>query len=108
MSEEVGSVIVAKGRHYVGGFIACPDADLSRPELSLCVVGSSDRGRLLATALALGIGRIGWAPGVRHLATSSLRIDGPPDEPVQADGDVIGGLPAMFSVAPETLRMIAK
>ncbi len=107
MSEEVGSVVVAKGRHYAGGFVACPDADLSRPELSLCILESSDRGRLLATALALGIGRIGWAPGVRHTAAPSLHIDGPPDEPIQADGDVIGGLPAMFSVARETLQMLA-
>ncbi len=106
-SEEVGSVIVANGRFYAGGFIACPDADLSRPELSLCVLGSSGRGRLLMTALALGIGRIAWAPGVRHLAAPSLHIDGPPEEPVQADGDIVGGLPAMFSVATETLQMLA-
>ena len=106
-SEEVGSVVIANGRFYAGGFIACPDADLSRPELSLCVLRSSDRGRLLATAAALGIGRIAWAPGVRHLATPFLHIDGPPDEPVQADGDVVCGLPAMFSVATETLQMLA-
>lgn len=107
LSEEVGSVIVANGRHYAGGFVACPDADLYRPELALCVLRSSDRGGLLATALALGVGQILWAPGVRHLVTPSLYVDGPSDEPVQADGDIVGGLPAMFSVAAETLQMLA-
>ncbi len=104
---EVGSVIVAKGRHYAGGFVACPTADLTRPELSLCLLSSSTRPQVLATALALGIGRIGWAPGVRHLATPMLHVDGPADEPVQADGDIVGTLPATFSVAPETVRMLA-
>lgn len=103
---EVGSVIVANGRHYAGGFVACPTADLTRPELSLCLLSSSTRPNVLATALALGIGRIGWAPGVRHLSTPLLHVDGPADEPVQADGDIVGTLPATFSVAPETLRML--
>ena len=106
-SEEVGSVVVAKGRFYAGGFVACPDADLSRPELALCVLGSSGRGRILTTALALGVGGITWAPGVRHLVVPSLYIDGPSEDPVQADGDVVGGLPAMFSVATETLQILA-
>lgn len=104
---EVGSVIVANGRHYAGGFIACPTADLSRPELSLCLLNSSTRPQVLATALALGIGRIGWAPGVSHLSLPMLHVEGPADEPVQADGDIVGTLPATFSVAPETLRMLA-
>ena len=106
-SEEVGSVVVAKGRFYAGGFVACPDADLSRPELALCVLRSSGRGRILTTALALGVGGITWAPGVRHLVVPSLYIDGPSEDPVQADGDVVGGLPAMFSVATETLQILA-
>lgn len=103
---EVGSVIVANGRHYAGGFIACPAASLSRPELSLCLLRSSTRPQVLATALALGIGQIAWAPGVRHLSAPILHVDGPADEPVQADGDIVGTLPATFSVAPETLRML--
>lgn len=103
---EVGSVIVANGRHYAGGFVACPTADLSRPELSLCLLNSSTRPKVLSTALALGIGRIGWAPGVAHLSAPMLHVDGPADEPVQADGDIVGTLPATFSVAPETLRVL--
>ena len=103
---EVGSVIVANGRHYAGGFVACPTADLSRPELSLCLLNASTRLQVLATALALGIGRIGWAPGVSHLSAPMLHVDGPADEPVQADGDIVGTLPATFSVAPGTLRML--
>ena len=88
------------------GFVACPEADLSRPELALCLLGSSNRGRLLGAALALGIGRIAWAPGVRHLSAPALHVDGPADEPVQADGDIVGGLPAKFSVATGTVRML--
>lgn len=105
-SVEVGSVIVAKGRHYAGGFVACPTADLTRPELSLCLLSSSTRLQVLAAALGLGTGRIGWVPGVSHLSVPMLHVDGPADEPVQADGDIVGTLPATFSVAPETLRML--
>ena len=104
---EAGSVIVARGRHYAGGFVACPTADLERPELSLCLLGSSSRLQVLAAALALGIGRIGWASGVSHLSVPMLHVDGPADEPVQADGDIVGTLPATFSVTQETLRMLA-
>lgn len=84
----------------------CPTADLSRPALSLCLLNASTRLQVLATALALGIGRIGWAPGVSHLSAPMLHVDGPADEPVQADGDIVGTLPATFSVAPGTLRML--
>ncbi len=105
-AREVGSVIVAKGRHYAGGFVACPTADLTRPELSLCLLSSSTRLQVLAAALGLGTGRIGWVPGVSHLSVPMLHVDGPADEPVQADGDIVGTLPATFSVAPETLRML--
>ena len=105
-SMEVGSVVVAKGRHYAGGFVACPDADLSQPELGLCLLSSSRRGPLLAASLALGLGRIAWAPGVRHLTAPAVQVNGPADEPVQADGDIVGRLPAAFSIAPETVRML--
>lgn len=103
---DVGSVVVAKGRYYAGGFVACPEADLFRPELALCLLRSSHRGQLLAAALALGVGLIAWAPGVGHRITPALTVDGPPGEPVQADGDIVGTLPARFSVAPETVRML--
>jgi YegS/Rv2252/BmrU family lipid kinase len=103
---EVGSVVVANGRYYAGGFVACPQADLFRPELALCLLKSSDRPQLLAAALALGVGRIAWAPGVRHDIVADFSIDGPEGEPLQADGDIVGSLPARFSVAPETVRLL--
>ena len=106
-SAEVGSVIIANGRHYAGGFVACPEADLGRPELGLCLLSSSRRGPLLSASLALGLGHIAWAPGVRHLFSSMIHVEGPADEPVQADGDIVSSLPANFSTAPETVRLLA-
>ena len=103
---DVGSVVIANGRYYAGGFVACPEADLRRPDLALCLIGSSSRGQILAAALALGIGRIVWAPGVSHRMVPAFSIDGPRDEPVQADGDIVGTLPATFSIAPETVRLL--
>ena len=76
---------------------------LFRPDLSLCLLSSSSRLQLLATSLALGIGRIGWAPGVGHLTVPSLHVEGPRGEPVQADGDIVAHLPAAFQLSPEPL-----
>jgi YegS/Rv2252/BmrU family lipid kinase len=104
---EVGSVVVANGRHYAGGYIACPEADLSRPELALCVLASPGRGQILAAAIGLGVGRIAEVPGIDHRVETAFTIDGPGDEPIQADGDIVGTLPATFAVAPEPVEMLA-
>ena len=40
------------------------------------------------------------------LAAERLQIDGPPGEPVQADGDVIATLPARIEALPAALALI--
>jgi YegS/Rv2252/BmrU family lipid kinase len=104
---DVGSIVIGNGRHYAGGFVACPAARLDQPQFELCILPSAERSRLMATALSLGIGHIAWAPGVRHVTSTSLHVSGPDDEPIQADGEIVGSLPATFSVAPTTIDLLA-
>lgn len=100
-----GAVILAKGQHYAGRFVCAPDARLEAPSLELCLFRAGSRLAILRYALALALGSIHRQPDVEILSVREAEIEGPPDDPVQGDGDLIGQLPARIAVAPETLLL---
>lgn len=100
-----GAVILAKGQHYAGRFVCAPDARLEAPSLELCLFRAGSRLAILRYALALALGRIHRQYDVEILSIREAEIEGPPDDPVQGDGDLIGQLPARIAVAPETLLL---
>lgn len=99
-------VVAARGRHYGGAFVIAADADLSRPEFRVLALKDGGRGAVLRQAAALGLGRFERLPGLRTVVAKALEVDGPADEPVQADGDVVGYLPARIEIAPRPLMVI--
>jgi hypothetical protein len=42
----------------------------------------------------------------RILPATRVQIEGPPGEPVQADGDIIATLPTRIEVLPEALELV--
>ena len=60
---------------------------------------------VLRFAAALALGRLQRLADAALLPATELRIDGPPPEPVQADGDIIARLPATIEIAAASLEI---
>ena len=103
---DCASAILANGRYYAGRYVAAPEASLDRPSYELVLFEHGGRWAVLRYALALGLGRLHKAKGVRILRAREISIDGDSREPVHADGDVIGTLPVRFTIASERLEVL--
>jgi diacylglycerol kinase (ATP) len=99
-------LIAAKARRYGGGFIAAPRADLARPEFQVLVARRPGRLAHLGYALALGIGQLSRAPGMRTSAGVDVRIDAPAGLPIQADGDIVAATPAKIEILRDALTLL--
>lgn len=104
---EAASAIIGKGHFYGGRFVACPGARLDRPRFEVFLSERQGRGPLLSNALALAGDRLARQPGTRLVEGTTVTIEGPEDEPVQADGDLLTRLPVTITIAREPLRVIA-
>ncbi|KAF0805172.1 hypothetical protein A167_03538 [Alcanivorax sp. S71-1-4] len=96
------SAVIANARHYGGSFILTRQADLTRPALQVLLFTRPDRGQLLKCLLALPFGAMERVPGVVSVSARDIQVAVPPgglDEPLQADGDPAGVLPAAVKVA---------
>ena len=100
------SVIVAKGRHYAGRYLLAPEASIEEPLFQVCLF---ERGGPLAVArygLALQTGRLPRRPDLRRLPARRVVIEGPPDDPVQGDGDTIARLPIEIAIVPDAVDLV--
>ena len=100
------SVIVAKGRFYGGRFVCAPDARLEASEFQVCLFGRRGPWNALRYAAALGRGRLPRLADVRILAARRVTIEGPADDPIQGDGDIIARLPVTLEVLPAALGIV--
>ena len=103
---DCASAIVAKGRFYAGRYVAAPAASLDRASFELVLFEQGSRFAVLRYAVALGLGRLHKARGVRIVRARDIAINGNAYEPVHADGDVIGTLPVRFTIAEERLAVL--
>lgn len=105
-TEEVASVIVAKGHYYGGRFVCAPDARLDLPELHVCLFPQAGRWNALRYLWGVTTGRLGHFPDYRVIRGSRVLIDGPESEAVQGDGDVVARLPVEIAVVPWGLPVL--
>lgn len=104
---EARSVIIAKGRLYAGRFVLAPAARHDDPSFQVCLFGRGGGWAIAGYLLALALGRLERHSDVRLLTGREVHIDGPAEEPVQADGDPAGHLPVRIGVWPEPLMLLA-
>ncbi|MFQ5468432.1 MAG: diacylglycerol/lipid kinase family protein [Kiloniellaceae bacterium] len=103
---QAASVVVANGRHYGGPYTCAPDARLEQPcfhvGLFMCP------GALAAAryAGALARGTLATRADYRLITGRRVAIDGPPGDPVQADGDVAARLPVEIEIMPAALDLM--
>ena len=104
---EAASVVVAKGRLYAGPYVAAPAARLDSPEFQVCLFQRGGRWNAIRYAVALTLGLLPRLSDYRIVSGRAIRIEGPPGDPVQGDGDIIAHLPAEIRLAPVSLSLMA-
>jgi len=104
---EAASVVVSNARFYGGRFLLAPGASLNDPLLHVCLFRYGDPYHILRYAMALQNGILRQGDTFRIVTGRDIRIEGDPDAPLQADGDVIARLPVRISPLPHALRMVA-
>jgi diacylglycerol kinase (ATP) len=97
------TVLVSNGK-YAGSILFDPEADLSDGQFEVMTLDPPTLLRCLAqTYLALLEGY----PKIDYVRADAVRMDSRQRLSVQADGEVLGELPARFWVLPKALRVVA-
>lgn len=103
---EAASAVIAKGHFYGGTFVCCPDARLEEPWFQVCLFDRPGTWATLRYTLALGMGRLARLKDLRLVRARTLTIEGPEGNPLQADGDGMGQLPAVLEIREEPLLLV--
>ena len=98
-------VAVGNAPAFAGGMRICPKALLDDGRLDVVLVDDRRGWRILELLPLVFVGRHVGRPGVAYRQARTVRVEGPASAAVQADGEVVGGLPATFSVRAGTLRL---
>ena len=98
-------VAVGNAPAYAGGMRVCPRASVDDGFLDVLQVGDLHRWRILGLLPLVFLGRHVGRPGVEYRQARTVRVEGPADAAVHADGEIVGGLPAEFSVCAGALRL---
>jgi YegS/Rv2252/BmrU family lipid kinase len=107
--EVIARFVVAGNAHsYGGGFRLTPRAELTDPNLDLCIFDSESRTEYLRFAMASVAGWHPVMPGVTYRKVRNARIvsAAKEDAPVQLDGEVTGGLPLCLEAIPGGVKLL--
>lgn len=100
------SAIACKGRHYGGPFVVAPKADLTAASFQILIF---ERGGIFNTCrfgIALLLGRLHRARGVRLIEAEDALIECPEGGAVQGDGELLTQLPLTLSIAEPRLEVL--
>lgn len=103
---DVFLLAVGNCRYYAGGMKICPSAYFDDGLLDLCVAGDLGRAEVLLALARVFRGTHVKQRKVHYTKAHTIRVDGPSHVLIQADGQVIGGLPATFTLKQRALKVI--
>lgn len=101
-----GLVLIGNGRLYGGQFNLFPKADLRDGVFDICVFPRVDWITLARCGPGLLFSGTVPASVTTLFQSGSLTLTSDVKTPLQVDGELIGHLPATFSIAPAKLRII--
>ncbi len=100
------SLIVARAAHYGGAFLLSREAGLEKQSLQAFLFEGRGPLSVMRYSLALALGRLERARGVRRLPVESVKILGPEGLPLQADGDSVGQTPVEIGLSERSLTLL--
>jgi diacylglycerol kinase (ATP) len=100
------TVIAVTGRLYAGSWVIAPQANLAEPMLDLVLFRRSGRLAALRYLAALSLGRLSHRADVTLLRCRSASLSAAQPLPVQADGEIVGFLPAALGIAERPLYLV--
>ena len=101
-----GLVVIGNGRFYGGSFRVFPGADLRDGLLEVCVFPTVNWFTLARCGPPILLGGTLPSSATQVFRTASLTLTSAAPVALQVDGELIGQLPARFSVERERLRVI--
>jgi diacylglycerol kinase (ATP) len=107
VSGEVCAVIMNNGRYGGGGMLTAPDADLTDGLLDVLIIGDISKPDLLWSLPRIYKGTHLTHPKVTLKKVKEIEIRSAQTVPLQADGELLGQVPAKFHVLPSALNIIA-
>jgi len=100
-------ILIGNGRLYGGQFNLFPKADLNDGKLDVCVIPKVNWITLARCSPSLLLqGKLPASQAILFSA-DSFTLKSPSATPLQLDGELIGHLPATFSIQRSKLRVIA-
>lgn len=103
---EAASVIVAKAQRYGGAYTCAPAARLHDTHFHVCLFERSGRVATVRYVLALARGKLAARTDYRIVTGRQISITGPHNDPVQADGDLVAGLPVEIDMVDAALSLV--
>ncbi len=99
-------VLIGNGRYYGGRYPVFPRADLRNGKMEVCVFPRTNWLTLLRCARMFAFGADLPASAAKTFATERLTLTSPTEAPLEVDGELIGHLPASFTIERQKLRVI--
>lgn len=99
-------VVVGNMKYYGGKLSVTPFADLERDVLDVCVFRRKGWANILRYTWGVLRGKHLTFPDVEYFTVEGLRVTSSGRTHIQADGDILGYLPAEFSIAKEMVSII--
>ena len=105
IQEKVCTVLVSNGKYGGGGMFAAPEADLSDGLLDVLIIGDLSKPDLLWSLPRVYRGTHLTHPKITLKKARDIEIRSDASVFLQADGELLGGLPACFYVLPSLLNV---
>ena len=106
IQEKVCTVLVSNGKYGGGGMFAAPEADISDGLLDVLIIGDLSKPDLLWSLPRVYRGTHLTHPKVTLKKARDIEIRSDDSVSLQADGELLGGLPARFYVLPSLLNVV--
>lgn len=106
LEHKVCAVLLSNGRYGGGGMLAAPDADLNDGLLDAVIIGDLSKPDLLWSLPRIYRGTHLTHPKVMLKKVKELEIQSGENVYLQADGELLGQLPARFTVLPKLLNVV--
>lgn len=106
IQEKVCTVLVNNGKYGGGGMFAAPEADLSDGLLDVLIIGDLSKPDLLWSLPRVYRGTHLTHPKITLKKARDIEIRSDDSVFLQADGELLGGLPARFYVLPSLLNVV--